>query len=391
LDSLAVSHFVAAALAAGAALAAALAWLRSSTRELLRREADSAREREALLDGERELRARLHAANETLRLRAEVLQRVLAASGELKAHLPLDAVLANVARAASASLGYRRVLLSLHDRADGLLVPRAHVGLPDAWPRLRDLRLPVERLAGPGGGGAAPPPSPLASTLPEEAAAGVVSVALLAAGQLVGVLELSGADPDAGASAVDPVVLDLFASQAVTAIRLARAYETTRLGSLRDSLTGLANHGHFQETLYRELARHERSRESLVLLLVDLDDFKTVNDRHGERDARRGAPPEGRRRLSGAGGPPGARPHDRLHRRRRLPRGRRGEGAARRVRRPGALRRQEDGEEPRRPLHEGASVGRGAPHGADVRPVRRVTAGQPATANRSGQAAASPA
>ena len=281
MDSLAVARAAAAALAAGAALAAALAWHRSSTRELLRREADSPRERDALLDGERELRARLHAANETLRLRAEVLQRVLAASGELKAHLPLDAVLANVARAASASLGYRRVLLSLHDRADGLLVPRAHVGLPDAWPRLRELRLPVERLAGSGGGGAAPPPSPLASTLPEEAAAGVVSVALLAAGQLVGVLELSGADRDAGASAVDPVVLDLFASQAVTAIRLARAYETTRLGSLRDSLTGLANHGHFQETLYRELARHERSRESLVLLLVDLDDFKTVNDRYG--------------------------------------------------------------------------------------------------------------
>ena len=29
------------------------------------------------------------------------------------------------------------------------------------------------------------------------------------------------------------------------------------------------------------MARHERSNETLVLLIVDLDDFKAVNDRHG--------------------------------------------------------------------------------------------------------------
>ena len=108
----------------------------------------------------------------------------------------------------------------------------------------------------------------------------VVSVALVAGEQLVGLLELAGPGGDA-VTEDDRVVLELFASQAVNAIRLARAHETTRLGSLRDPLTGVANHGHFQETLYREVTRHERSGERLVLLMVDLDDFKAVNDRYG--------------------------------------------------------------------------------------------------------------
>ena len=203
--------------------------------------------------------------------REEALQRILHASAELKPHLPLDAVLANVARAAASSLGYRTVLLSLLDRAEGVLVPRAHAGLSDAWPKLEALRLPAD--GAPGGEA----PSPLATVLSEGEAAAIVRVPLEAGGPLVGLLKLAG-PAEEGA---DRVVLELFASQAVTAIRLARAHETTRLGSTRDPLTGVANHGHFQETLYRELSRHERRRESLVLLLVDLDDFKKVNDRHG--------------------------------------------------------------------------------------------------------------
>lgn len=281
MDSPVLSHLLASALAALAVFAACRRWYRSATEQLLRREAESAREREALLLEEQELRDRLHEANEALGQRAESLQRILRASGELKAHLPLDAVLANVVRAAATSLGYRRVLLSLHDRADGVLVPRAHVGLSDAWSRLESLRFPVDGGTGLAPGRGTPPPAPLASILPDAARAGSASVALVAADQLVGLLELDEPDPGAAGDTADRAILELFASQAVTAIRLARAYETTRLGSLRDPLTGIANHGHFQETLYREISRHERHAERLVLLLVDLDDFKTVNDRFG--------------------------------------------------------------------------------------------------------------
>ena len=57
----------------------------------------------------------------------------------------------------------------------------------------------------------------------------------------------------------DVQALEIFANQAVTALQSARAYETTRQMSVRDSLTEAFNHRYFQETLSRELARHERA------------------------------------------------------------------------------------------------------------------------------------
>lgn len=271
----------------GAALGLAVALLlvrlkvREQARARLRIEERASAERDALLAEESALRGRLHEANEALRRRAAALQGLLRVSTELKAHLPLEAVLANVARAAATTLGFRRALVSLHDRADGVLVPRAQVGLSDDWPALEALRLPCERVVRSGAPDDGALPSALGPVLPAPLRPSLLSLPLVAAGHLVGLLELAEPAEEAAASGGDRVVLELFASQAVNAIRLARAHETTRLGSLRDPLTGVANHGHFQETLYRETTRHQRTGERLVLLLLDLDDFKKVNDRHG--------------------------------------------------------------------------------------------------------------
>lgn len=51
--------------------------------------------------------------------------------------------------------------------------------------------------------------------------------------------------------------------------------------SLRDPLTGLANRRHFQAALEREVDRVARSGEAALLLLLDIDHFKRVNDTHG--------------------------------------------------------------------------------------------------------------
>jgi diguanylate cyclase (GGDEF)-like protein len=51
--------------------------------------------------------------------------------------------------------------------------------------------------------------------------------------------------------------------------------------ALTDPLTGLGNHRHFHERLQRELAVADQEGRSLTLCLVDIDDFKQVNDRHG--------------------------------------------------------------------------------------------------------------
>jgi diguanylate cyclase len=51
--------------------------------------------------------------------------------------------------------------------------------------------------------------------------------------------------------------------------------------SSRDALTGLANRRHFEMVLAREIDRVARAGEPALLLLLDIDHFKAVNDSHG--------------------------------------------------------------------------------------------------------------
>ncbi len=48
-----------------------------------------------------------------------------------------------------------------------------------------------------------------------------------------------------------------------------------------DGLTGLANRRYFDETLHREWRRSARSGARLALLMIDIDKFKSFNDRYG--------------------------------------------------------------------------------------------------------------
>jgi diguanylate cyclase (GGDEF)-like protein len=59
-----------------------------------------------------------------------------------------------------------------------------------------------------------------------------------------------------------------------------RALRAMRL-ALTDPLTGLGNHRHFHERLQRELVAAEEAAQPLSLCLIDVDDFKRINDHHG--------------------------------------------------------------------------------------------------------------
>lgn len=52
---------------------------------------------------------------------------------------------------------------------------------------------------------------------------------------------------------------------------------------IRDPLTGLYNRRYLDTTLLRELARCKREQRSLSLMMVDIDHFKTINDRYGHQ------------------------------------------------------------------------------------------------------------
>ena len=78
-------------------------------------------------------------------------------------------------------------------------------------------------------------------------------------------------------------LLEYLASQAVVSIENASLHETVERQAVTDELTGLANLRAFHSIMDREIQRCKRFDTPLGLVMMDLDDFKQVNDRHGHQ------------------------------------------------------------------------------------------------------------
>ncbi|WP_443190850.1 diguanylate cyclase [Pseudomonas indica] len=65
----------------------------------------------------------------------------------------------------------------------------------------------------------------------------------------------------------------------ITGLKLVE--EELRALSITDALTGTYNRRYFQERLETEIARAERQEGPLALIMLDIDHFKQINDRHG--------------------------------------------------------------------------------------------------------------
>jgi len=84
---------------------------------------------------------------------------------------------------------------------------------------------------------------------------------------------------DLGDAQIDE--LERLAIRAGPALQNARKYAEARALADLDALTGLHNRRFFHETLAREVARAQRYQRRLSLIVLDLDDFKAINDRVG--------------------------------------------------------------------------------------------------------------
>ncbi|HPX60599.1 MAG TPA: GGDEF domain-containing protein [Deltaproteobacteria bacterium] len=62
---------------------------------------------------------------------------------------------------------------------------------------------------------------------------------------------------------------------------LRKAYETHKEMAYKDGLTNIYNHRYFQESLEHEFLRAKRYQRSFSLILLDVDDFKYINDTYG--------------------------------------------------------------------------------------------------------------
>jgi diguanylate cyclase (GGDEF)-like protein len=76
-------------------------------------------------------------------------------------------------------------------------------------------------------------------------------------------------------------LLDRVCEQAAAVIKNAMVFEKTHEASLTDPLTGLPNTRFMVTHLTRELARAERLGAEVSLIVMDVDEFKAINDTHG--------------------------------------------------------------------------------------------------------------
>jgi diguanylate cyclase (GGDEF)-like protein len=107
-------------------------------------------------------------------------------------------------------------------------------------------------------------------------------VPLRASAGVIGTLNLwrEGVD-DAHFSDEDSELARRFGTLAAIAWDNAAQRERLQRQALTDELTGLSNRRHCFAELSAELARSRRDRGSVSLAILDLDDFKAVNDEYG--------------------------------------------------------------------------------------------------------------
>jgi diguanylate cyclase (GGDEF)-like protein len=81
----------------------------------------------------------------------------------------------------------------------------------------------------------------------------------------------------------DRELLRSLAAQATLALENVDLHHQVSVQAVTDELTGLANHGRFQELLGSEIEQVRRYHHPVGLIMLDIDDFKSVNDTHGHQ------------------------------------------------------------------------------------------------------------
>lgn len=101
---------------------------------------------------------------------------------------------------------------------------------------------------------------------------------LRTSGRPSGVLAVEDAPP---LTAVDERRIEALAAIVSIAAKNVQVFQQMQVSSVSDALTGCFNRAHAFATLDSELRRARRSNRASSIVMIDVDDFKRINDAHG--------------------------------------------------------------------------------------------------------------
>lgn len=156
------------------------------------------------------------------------------------------------------------------------------VGFDELWSGLSGLVLRERHAALSPRGTNDPRESPEAQQRRLETAAGAIMVVpLLYRGQILGTVTAINRPDQVDFDAGDLALLEAMANQAAAAIANAQLVSEVQQRAITDDLTQLLNRRGFFTIGKREFVRAHRQHECIAVLMLDIDYFKQVNDRHG--------------------------------------------------------------------------------------------------------------
>jgi len=200
--------------------------------------------------------------------------------GELAGTIDLDEVLTRTLDTAGAMPGVDAALARIDNNADAPIVATLGLTTEEAQ---------RQAIAGPPGGPEARSislvyqyPSEMVS---DDGQAGLIhsglAVPIQAEGGPIGFIAVFSRSRSHTWNEEEVRELEELALRAGPAIENAKRFREARQLADLDALTGLHNRRYFHETLAREVSRASRYGRKLALIVLDLDDFKAINDRIG--------------------------------------------------------------------------------------------------------------
>jgi diguanylate cyclase (GGDEF)-like protein len=121
------------------------------------------------------------------------------------------------------------------------------------------------------------------SRLHQLGGAATLLLPLSTAGRVVGLVEFIAEVGGRRFRDGETALLRTMANQVASALQNARLVRQLRDAAETDLVTGVYSHRHLQDRVRQETARAARARSPLSVLMVDLDDFKRINDQYGHQ------------------------------------------------------------------------------------------------------------